>query len=213
MEHKQEKITSDEALNAEGSELDLSNLMRMQKEKQYHHLLQLNVRIDGDQKSLSDLVGKNIIYLFGQTGCGKSTLANALINGSSSMLRDANGLIENIDLLKALFKIGHSVKSQTKTPVSVNIDNSDSHLVDSAGINDSNFRHEYANQLCTKFLLKKCMSYVIVLVINSNELIVSNGASFIQLLTSIVRKFKKEATDQEQIWKSVIIPIFVKFSF
>ena len=85
--------------------------------------------------------------------------------------------------------------------------------MDLPGINDSNFRDEFANQLAIKFLLNKCKSYLIVLVINSNELSVSNGSSFIELLTSIVRKFKKEGLDVVQVWKHVIVPIFVKFSF
>jgi len=33
---------------------------------------------------------------------------------------------------------------------------------------------------------------MILLVINSNELLVSNGTSFIELVTSIIRKFKRE---------------------
>jgi len=155
-----------------------------------------------------------VIYLFGQTGCGKSTFANAFVKGIAILIRNKNGLIENKDLENILFAIGHSVVSQTKTPKYEPVDKkSNSYLVDSPGINDSNFRDEYANQLCTKYILHNCNSYLIVLVINSNELSVSNGSSFIELLTSILRKFKSEDVNQEKVWKSVIIPIFVKFGF
>ena len=92
------------------------------------------------------LIDHNIVLLFGTTGSGKSTMANSIINGAESMYRDENGLIEIKEFTKMFFKIGHKVVSETKAPTFQNIDGMhDTHLVDGPGINDSNFRDEYAN--------------------------------------------------------------------
>jgi predicted GTPase len=81
---------------------------------QYHHLLQLNIRIDEDQKSLEALVKQNVIYLFGQTGCGKSTLANAIINGHEVMVRNENGLIERNQFIGSGDKVCQIYQTKTK---------------------------------------------------------------------------------------------------
>jgi hypothetical protein len=52
-----------------------------------------------------------------------------------------------------------------------------------------------------------------MIVINSNELIVSNGSSFIELITSIVRKFNTSIQTRPQVLDDLVLPIFVKFSF
>ena len=113
-----------------------------------------------------------------------------------------------------LFKIGHQVVSQTKAPDFEPIkDKHNSNLVDGPGINDTNFRHEYANQLGVKFILKNSNFYNILLIINSNEIVVSNGASFIELVTSITRKFKTDVAGINDTWDKFILPVFVKFNF
>jgi len=60
-----------------------------------------------------------VVLLFGTTGTGKSTIANALITGPNNIeLKD--GLYNVIDPVKhngqMVFKIGHKVKSETKAP-------------------------------------------------------------------------------------------------
>jgi len=83
--------------------------------------------------------------IFGTTGSGKSTLANSLLNGPKSLERNKHGLIEIIDQLSVKFKIGHQVISETKAP-NFHLISDGVFLVDGPGINDSNFKHEYANQ-------------------------------------------------------------------
>ena len=87
------------------------------------------------------------------------------------------------------------------------------YLVDGPGINDSNLNHEFANQQAIKYVLKESSSHLILLVINSKELMVSNGSSFIELVTSILRKFNKQDDHEDQTWHSLIKPVFVKFDF
>lgn len=54
---------------------------------------------------------------------------------------------------------------------------------------------------------------MILLVINSSELVVSNGLSFIELVTSIIRKFKSNEEQSTEIFEAVIQPVLVKFNF
>ena len=70
-------------------------------------------------------------------------------NGSSTIKRNQKGLIEaTIELQDETFKEGHEVKSQTKAPKFMKSKIGDQEIIiaDGPGINDSNFRHEYANQ-------------------------------------------------------------------
>lgn len=101
-----------------------------------------------DQKYLQNLKDKHVVLLFGTTGSGKSTFANALLNGSGKLKRNEKGLIElkTSEGKVTEFKIGHEVISETKAPNYHPLtDEGDVNLVDGPGINDSNFRYEFAN--------------------------------------------------------------------
>ena len=120
----------------------------------------MNKRIAKDQKSLKELAKKRVIVLFGTTGTGKSTLANAIIKGSDKIKVDEDGLYYVEDDLKkngeVIFKIGHQVKSETKAPKFCLIHSSDKplYLVDGPGINDNNLRNDYANHTAIKTVFK-----------------------------------------------------------
>jgi len=116
------------------------------KEILYKFLRQVATRLKNDQKSLAELIDKNVILLFGSTGSGKSTLANSILFGSSSLIKDENGLIEiKQDQLKE-FKIGHNLESMTKAPNFYHMDDEKNlFLVDGPGTNDSCLRYEFAN--------------------------------------------------------------------
>lgn len=64
----------------------------------------------------------------GTTGSGKSTLANSITHGSDKIYKDdSKGIIEfdynqNNFQANTVFKVGHEVKSQTKTPQFVALD-------------------------------------------------------------------------------------------
>ena len=112
--------------------------------------------------------------LFGTTGTGKSTLANALIQGPGNItyfdgLYDAKELRHNG---KVVFKIGHEVRSETKAPKfhPVYDDQGEVNffLVDGPGINDNNLNNEFANQTAIKEVLKSSSSFVLLLIMDAN---------------------------------------------
>jgi len=69
-----------------------------------------------------------------------------------------------------IFKIGHEVKSETKTPKFCRLKKDDDlmYLVDGPGVNDNNLKHEYANQTATKTIISNCKALKIVLIMNAN---------------------------------------------
>ena len=81
-------------------------------------------RIIDDEESLEQLKDKEVLLLFGCTGAGKSTLANALITKKDEEinLEYIDGLyhvIQDKELKyqgEIIFNIGHQVKSETKAP-------------------------------------------------------------------------------------------------
>jgi len=128
-----------------------------ENEKVYNYLMKMKERVIDDEISLKDLKDKSVLLLFGSTGSGKSTLANALIskNDKEINLEYKDGLyyVKEGEELKyngeTIFNIGHEVKSETKAPkfhsLKKDADTQEIYLVDGPGINDSNFRNEYAN--------------------------------------------------------------------
>ena len=88
----------------------------------------------------------------GSTGTGKSTLANALINGPSNIITtggDTSKFQAKIDIEyndEEIFQIGHSAVAETKTPKFFPLDSQKSmYLVDGPGINDTSIKNEYSN--------------------------------------------------------------------
>ena len=79
-------------------------------EKVYKDLNKMYLRILQDELSLRDLVDNNVLILYGPTGAGKSTLANAFIQGKEN-LKHVDGLyIAQKDLVfkgERIFGIGH----------------------------------------------------------------------------------------------------------
>ena len=67
-------------------------------------------------KDLKFLENKHVVLLFGTTGSGKTTLANAILYGSEILKKNELGLIDVVDETQVKFKIGHKVVSETKTP-------------------------------------------------------------------------------------------------
>ena len=85
-----------------------------ENEKQYREQTALFTRIQKDEEALKELEGKHVVILFGTTGTGKSTLANAMVNGVGNIeLKD--GLYNAVKPVphngEVCFKIGHTVKS------------------------------------------------------------------------------------------------------
>ena len=202
-------------------------------EKKYKELNKLKTRIIQDEQSLQELQGKPVLVLFGTTGSGKSTLANAFIQGYRQ-IEQRNGLFNVKQDLQwkgeKIFEIGHKVKSQTKAPkFHPFAPDSEIYLVDGPGINDSNYRIEYANQTGIKYVLKNCKSFMLLIIMDANQINFEGGKSIIELLTAVVRKFalqlppkKDQATapddkeDKERHIQSeelsqVIYPYFVNF--
>ena len=202
-------------------------------EKKYKELNKLKTRIIQDEQSLHQLQGKPALVLFGTTGSGKSTLANAFIQGSGQ-IEQRNGLFNVKQDLQwndeKIFEIGHKVKSQTKAPkFHPFAPDSEIYLVDGPGINDSNYRIEYANQTGIKYVLKNCKSFMLLIIMDANQINFEGGKSIIELLTAVVRKFTlqlppkkdqatapddkedKERHIQSEELQKVIYPYFVNF--
>ena len=66
------------------------------------------------------------------------------------------------------------------------------YLVDGPGINDSNLRNEYANRTGIKFVLKNCNTFILILIMDANQIDYEGGKSIIELLTSVLRKFSSQ---------------------
>ena len=76
--------------------------------------------LNSNEQKLAELVGKNVVMAVGSTGVGKSTLMNAILQGSGNMAyNDDYNIVSKQDVLhngKVVFGIGHDVKSCTETP-------------------------------------------------------------------------------------------------
>ena len=83
---------------------------------------------------------KDVILALGNTGCGKSTMLNSLINGPSSLRtirENKKTVIKSKDDYKEEFLIGHSAsKSQTFLPYFKQIDDK-KFFADIAGFHDT----------------------------------------------------------------------------
>lgn len=84
----------------------------------------------------------------GATGCGKSTLMNAVVQGLEAMdMDDDCNIIASADLKHGddvVFKIGHEVQSCTQAPGFYL--NEDIYYVDCPGLEDQDKFKEYPNQ-------------------------------------------------------------------
>jgi predicted GTPase len=131
-------------------------------------------RIENDEGAIELIKNKQVILIFGTTGAGKSTIANALIKGHKN-IKCVNGIYEvkepTIFNGEVIFNIGHSVKSATKVPkyCLFNCNNPDIFLVDGPGHNDTNVKQQYSNTTSIMTILNNSCCFSLLIIIDANQ--------------------------------------------
>lgn len=148
--------------------------------------------------ALDKLKNKDLVFLMGATGSGKSTIANATVQGVDRMAEDS----EEEDIIaketleldnRQMFKIGKFMESCTRTPGYFWI--GDKLLVDAPGFTDSNSLHEYPNQSIVHWLIMNAKSISIIIVTSATDIESQRGRDYLRLLTSIVRMLSKRGLE------------------
>lgn len=145
--------------------------------------------------------------MVGDTGCGKSTLSNALKHGSDSLeINEAKQAVLISEGNKDTFKIGHEANSCTGPPTAIKI--GENHfLVDTAGFNDSDTKKDYVNFTGVRQVINNVDSFEIVLLLKHSGLTANRGGA--GLLKSLFKIYQLINVDdiEDNSFKKVLIPV------
>ena len=163
----------------------------------------------------------------GNTGTGKSTLANALVSGAQNPGVELRAGEDG--QYRTVFETGHGFRSGSRTPGFFPLEKASgreggspgTYLVDGAGLNDSNLHREAPNQTAIQHVLKNALCFKLLVLLSGAEF--DDGAApMVELLTSVLRKCSKEALKKrprrranqqghEVTIRRFIEPYFVRF--
>lgn len=122
------------------------------KDEFLDRLLKMDQRIGDGLSFIQELHGKDVNLVMGQTGAGKSTIINAIVNGADSLDQRCGTYVGKTAIEyndKTMFEIGDGAESKTQDPGFIPLEKSkkakSAYVCDCPGFNDSNRYQEYAN--------------------------------------------------------------------
>ena len=144
-EEQEEEKKANELVDENDGRLEVIEELR--SVKVFDELLKMRDRLARDMKALDKLKNRDIVFMMGLTGAGKSTLMNAIYSGIHEICLDEEHGYDTkqpivIDGMP-MFKIGHSAESCTEMPGYVPLENKI--LIDAPGLGDANALKEYPN--------------------------------------------------------------------
>lgn len=166
------RLTNSDAVFNPGVVASIDELMK--SEPFYQKLDKMASKLRTGLLALEPLKGKDVVLLVGQTGSGKSTIANSLISGSRFVhYDDEDGVYKaESDLMlegRHMFQIGHSTKSCTQIPGYYPLSDS-LYLVDAPGFGDSNIFLEFPNLTLIHEVIKHANKVTICVVLKGSTI-------------------------------------------
>lgn len=176
----------------------------------YRQLHQIGKSFCVGVKAVEELQGKNVILFLGPTGSGKSTIANAILQGIDFLELDEDNLVFKVKekLIhngREVFTIGHEAISCTSTPSFYPCkEDKDTYFVDCPGFGDTDPYKEFPNMTLIHEIIKHANKVTICMVVKGACLDINRGSAFLQVLTSIMRILSDSGLDQSS---ALILPL------
>jgi len=128
-----------------------------------NQLVTITKLIHDNKEHLSEIVNKEVILIFGNKGCGKSTLANSFINGARNVRVD-NGRYEPVYKVmykdQYMFEIKHTNEKSDHLVEYAPIDSSDNtFLVEYPYPNHQRFPNKFSDLQSMQYILNKCKTF------------------------------------------------------
>ena len=169
------------------------SIINQQKQKNLENLEKLrtlikegNLRISGKKQSA--------VMLLGNTGAGKSTLAN-LLSGNKLLAKvdeDTGDMqIRLTSESASTIKIGHEMLSETKIPNKCIVRDKAGEIVvwDSPGFNDTDMVQEVANSFYINKLFRQHKQLKLILVVPESDITGNRGKNFIDTLEQFISSY------------------------
>lgn len=173
----------------------------MAEEPMYAKLDKMGDKLRRGIRAIQTLKGKDVVVVVGTTGAGKSTIANALIQGVEKMSVNDEEMYEADWALvidgRQMFEIGHTSTSCTDIPGYFPLDDKQSvYLVDAAGFGDSNVYAEFPNQTLVHEVVKNARRVIFCLVIRASTVDSARGSQYLQMMTSVMRMLSAKGIER-----------------